>query len=442
MLFEELLAAAEVPELLQEFLTYDQLFRMSEPKRFQRSLTVKMPPLDMQQYQTGNHWCFEYYFNAKGNPSTTGLRHRGYVRFKKPKKSHAGKNTPLSKLPVEVDCMCPDYRYRWAWANHQRQAGPIGAKSLNQCINRAPRKTNPHGAPGLCKHILATRDYIYGLLSGFPPWVGDTQRLDRLTKRATRRWLNFDQEMDKARERDAKIAAAKARRNLGLPPEQQNRPIAAIPADEPPELPGEKPLKPVKPPKPGTALKPKKPAVKPAVKPATKPVGKMPTSPAQGLSPEQFLGRRFLKRESVDNTTNMKTLNLQEAKVIQNARKLVEELEDEIESGESPMGDEMGGDMGELPPPTGGDMPIEPPVSDDAIGASTEDNVALGLLREIRDLLAELAAEEAGEGGELPDLPPEGGEEGPHDGEEGADEEEGEEFKPGKRPMPVTAGME
>jgi len=433
MLFEELLKSPEVSKAIQEYLTYDALFRMSEPKRFNRSLSVKMPPLDMQQYQTSNHWVFEYYFNAKGNPSTTGLRHRGYVRFLKPKKTQAGKNTPVSKLPVEVDCMCPDYRYRWAWTNHQRQAGPIGPKSLNQCINRAPRKTNPHGAPGLCKHILATRDYIYGLLSGFPPGVGDTERLDALTKKATRRWLNFDQEMQKAREREAKIAASKARRNIGLPPEEQNKPIAAIPAEEPPELPAETPaapapLKPVRTAKRSTATKPARPTVK------------APAGPPQQLSPKDFLTRRFTKVESVDSTTNMKTLNLQESKVVLNAIKLVEELEDEIERGESPVG--VTDDAGEFPPPTGGDMPVEPPVSDSALGASTEDNVALSLLREIRDLLAEISNEEAGgpSEGEIPDLPPEGSEGGTPEGVE--DEEEGEQFKPGKRPMPVPSGAE
>lgn len=358
------------------------------------------------------------------------------MRFLKPKKTHAGKNTPISKLPVEVDCMCPDYRYRWAWTNHQRQAGPIGPKSLNQCINRAPRITNPHGAPGLCKHILATRDYIYGLLSGFPPGVGDTERLDALTKKATRRWLNFDQEMEKARVRDAKIAASKARRNVGLPPEQQNRPIAAIPAEEPPELPAKKPVvgapaKPVKPSKRGTAIKPAKPTVKPS----------KPLPHGAYTMPEQLLRPRNSEVVSVDSTTNMKTFNLQESKVVLNAHKLIEELEDEIETGESPVG--LDGGAGDFPPPEGGDMPIEPPVSDSAVGASTEDNVALSLLREIRDLLAELANEEAGEGGEAPELPPEGDEvEGGPGDDKGASEEEGEQFKPGKRPMPVSTGAE
>ncbi len=67
--------------------------------------------------------------------------------------------------------------------------------------------------------------------------------------------------------------------------------------------------------------------------------------------------------------------------------------------------------------------------------------MALSLLREIRDLLADIKGEEAGE---VPDLPgEEEGEEGtePEPGSEGDEELEGsDEFKPGKRPMPVPSG--
>jgi len=487
MRFQELMEAVESLELLQEYLTYDKLYRMSEPKRFYRSHFVRIPPMEVESYQTPNHWVFSYYFNAKSAPghSTTGLRHRGYVRFRKPKRSHKGKNTPLSQLPVEVDCMCPDYRYRWAWANHQKKAGPIGKNSLNQCIRRAPRKTNPQGLPGLCKHILATRDFIYGLLSGFPDDVGPTDRLDKLTAKATKRWLNFDAEMQKARQRDALIAAAKARRNIGLPPEQQNKLPNKLAVATPIELPGipmepwhKEPLSPQElkakygkapmPPQPPAAPKPPKApapplatppgqrgrgfAPAPPAKPTKKPAKPTPKAAAAAKKPapapakkkaapstmnkllrRQFLGNRFLKTEGVDSMTNMKTLlTLQEAKVVENARRLVVE-----------MGDELGGldDVGEMPPPSGADMPVEPPVSDSAVGASTQDNVALGLLREIRDLLADLAAAEAAEGGEAPELPEEGEELEP--GEGGEEDLAGdEEFRPGKRPMPVATGAE
>jgi hypothetical protein len=448
--FEQLMEAVEALALLED-MTYDQLFRMSDPKRFDRSLTVKMPPMEVEQFQSAGAYVFRYYFNAKGNPSTTGLRHRGFVQFKKPK-TKGRRNMPLSQLPVEVDCMCPDYRYRWAWANKQRRAGKIGPASLNQCINKAPRKTNPSGKPGLCKHILATRNYIYGLLSGLPDSMGPTDKLDKLTRQATKRWLNFDADMQKARERDAKIAAAKARRNVGVPPYEQNKLVNKLQAQEPPEIPepqlavppGQrgrgfppqppqppqppKPPKPPKPPSPPQSGKVRPPAGKPSTKPAPK-TGK--SNPKQGSKPTPKPGRGSRKVESVDMMT-MKTLTLQEAQVVGKARKLVEEMAEELGGI-----DDMGGGIGDMPPASGADMPAEPPVSDSAIGASTEDNVALGLLREIRDLLAEIAADDAmEEGGGAPELPPEE-EEGALPGEEGTGEDE---FKPGKRPMPVPSG--
>jgi hypothetical protein len=415
ILFEELARAYDVAVLLQEKLTYDQLFRMSEPKRWNRSLTVKMPPLEMQQFQTGHQWCFDYYFNAKAKPSTTGLRHRGMIRFIKPKDA-GKKNTPLSKLHVEIDCQCPDYRYRWAYMNHQRGAGPIGPDSLNQCINKAPKKTNPHGLSGMCKHILATRDYIYGQLTGFPEDLPDTEKLDRLTKRATKRWLNFDDEMRAAKERSAKIAMAKARRNIGVPPKDQNKPLAK-PAIEPaPPLPPDI-----------ETTEPAEPA---------KPTAQTPEIP--GVPPEQFMARRFLKTESVGSLANMKILNAQEGQTLAEALKIIEDIEDsfdEVEGPDEPM------DMGdEMPPPSGADMPIEPPVSDSAVGASTGDNVALGLLGEIRDLLAKLAANEGGEAETELEMPPEGETEQEMEKEEEKDEPKG--FRPGKRPMPQATGAE
>jgi hypothetical protein len=154
---------------LAERLTFDRLFRMSEPKRVIRSHKVKGPPLEIDSYQDAVY----YAYNFKSYPSTTGLRHRGYVKFLRPK--HGGQK-PLQHLDCIVDCTCPDYRYRWAWSNKQRGASRVGAQSLNQALNRAPRRTNPTSKPGLCKHILAAREYIYGLLSSFPNDEPDTVR--------------------------------------------------------------------------------------------------------------------------------------------------------------------------------------------------------------------------------------------------------------------------
>lgn len=477
LLFEDLLAATEL-EPLQEFLTYDELFKMSEPKRFQRSHHVHMPPMEIDQYQTPSHYIFAHYFNAKSDPghSTTHLRHRGYVKFKKPRDKRA---TPLSKMQVEVDCECPDYKYRWAWANKQKRAGKIGANSLNQCDNRAPIHTNPRGKPGLCKHLLATKDYIYGLLSAFPKTMGPSDRLDKLTQHATKRWLNFDAEMAAAKERDARIAAAKARRNVGLPPEDQNElpnALAAVEPPAPPEMPeppataAPEPPQPPQPPRPPRGPRPPRAPAAPLATPPGKRGRGMPPAPApkaglkkpayqptppgkrgrgfpaattkpkpaageiKGLTPGRFLGRRFLKTEGVDSMSNMKTaLTLQEAKPAKDAMRLLEGIEDEF--GDMPPTE----GEGDMPSPEGMDMPVEPPVSDSAVGASTEDNTALALLREIRDLIAALVGDEAEEGGEAPPIP----EEDELEPGEGADEGGlgGEEdFKPGKRPMPVPTG--
>lgn len=124
-------------------LTYDKLFKRSDPKRIWRSGQVRGPPLEIDSYKDAIY----HTFNFKSYPSTTGLRHRGYIKFERP--TH-GRPTPSEKLPVVVDCDCPDYRYRWAWSNKQRGASRIGSQSLNQAINRAPRKTNPNNKIGLC----------------------------------------------------------------------------------------------------------------------------------------------------------------------------------------------------------------------------------------------------------------------------------------------------
>ena len=69
---------------LAERMTFDKLFRVSDPKRVTRSFTVKGPPLEIDSYQDSIY----YAYNFKAQPSTTGLRHRGYVKFFKPR--HGG----------------------------------------------------------------------------------------------------------------------------------------------------------------------------------------------------------------------------------------------------------------------------------------------------------------------------------------------------------------
>jgi intein/homing endonuclease len=74
---------------------------------------------------------------------------------------------------------CPDYRYRWAWANKQRGSGRVGAQSFNQAWNKAPRITNPVGRPGACiakgERVATARGLIpvEEVVSGDKVWTLD-----------------------------------------------------------------------------------------------------------------------------------------------------------------------------------------------------------------------------------------------------------------------------
>lgn len=98
---------------------------------------------------------------------------------------------------------CPDYKFMWAWSNKQRGSSAVGPKSLNQAWNKAPKIKNPTGRPGLCKHLLALRNYVYGSAFKIGGGDGDAKsRLDKLVKFAKDRWINFSDHMAKARARE------------------------------------------------------------------------------------------------------------------------------------------------------------------------------------------------------------------------------------------------
>ena len=416
-----------------ERLTYDKLFRVSDPARVTRSLEVRGPPLEIDSYQDTVY----YAFNFKSYPSTTGLRHRGYIKFFKPK---SGKPMPLQHVECVVDCMCPDYKYRWAWANKQRGSSTVGPQSLNQAWNRAPRKTNPTGKPGLCKHILAARQYIYGLLATFPGDEPDTSdKLNQLTKIAQKRWTDFPGQMQAAKRREAEMRRRQALRNVvgpRVPPPPvpaAERPISTLNRRNVPEptkstgafrnvLPSKLPAGTIK--KPVTPAKPAKPA---APKAAPKPP-KLPKPLPHGAyglldsEQEQDFKNPLLECVVKSNGESMTT-------TLNEAIKLVEEMEtDEVSLAQTePL------------------EPSEPPVSDSAVGADTKEDTALELLRQMRDSLQQLATvlapqepvegeEGAPEGspeGAMPPEPPADEEEG---GEESPEEEEEEEI-PNRRPV-------
>jgi len=443
---------------LCERLTFDQLFRMSEPKRTLRALTVKGPPLEIDSYQDVVYYCFDF----KANPSTTGLRHKGYVKFFKPLNP---RSRPLQHLECLVDCTCPDYRYRWAWTNKQRGSGVVGTNSLNQAWNKAPRITNPAGRSGLCKHILAARSYIYGLIDTFPGDEPDTaEKLNKLTKYAKKRWTDFPGAMAAAKERDQEMARIRALRNIAgrlpePPPEIEPEEPLSVDArtDEPEERKpisttsfqnAQPPALPRKPDQPAQAplatLPGKRGRGFPAKEPAPKSQGGYGSKAEYDFYRRQGLGDSLMREienpimECVVNSNigkSMSDLKLKEA------IKLVQEMEDDIlDGGASP---EMPGDMG--PSDAEPLEPSEPPISDAAIGADTEGETALSLLTQMKELLTQIAMAVAppeegvpGEEGEMPpgaegmgDMPPEpmADEETPSEEFPEGDEEEEEDDK-------------
>jgi len=213
----EVLSTPMRPPVILERLTFHQLFQATDSGRVDRANTqVRGPALEVESVQDSNY----YYFNMKSFPSTTGLRHKGYIRFFKPRNASPRTYQPLEKQEVIVDCMCPDYKFRFAWANKQRQSGLVGPQSLNKAWNRAPRITNPTGRPSLCKHLAACKDYIYGARANYPGEAGTANVLNKLTRYATKRWLDISGAMAQGRERERAYRAGVATlRRTGERPE-------------------------------------------------------------------------------------------------------------------------------------------------------------------------------------------------------------------------------
>lgn len=404
--------------LIMERLSFDQLLRYSDPKRVARADTVRGPALKMTPAADSNYW----WFNFKSFPSTTGLRHKGFIRFIKPRGMvDPAERRPLEQVHCEVDCQCPDFKYRWAWSNKQRQASRVGANSLNQCINRAPRITNPTNRPGLCKHLLALRNFIYGQAFAMTGRTADpSDRMDKLVKHSQKRWLDFDGEVFKAREKERQRTSAM--NTLRRDPLRADGPVPQIPqrigdmpVPEPPAIDGD--LTDLEPAPASTPLEqiqqaienpPEEPPVDPASTPSTSPV---PPRTGGYASPAEFNYRRRIGDSSYQQRhATMKKL-LQEAH--RNMSAICEEDA----------------------------LPTEQAVSADPTASPLDQGPEDGLtvLCEIRDMLATLFAEEDPTAappddmaGALDGLPEPGPEEEPaaEPEAEGGDEFGGEEEDP------------
>lgn len=340
--------------LTERKMTFKQLMDYAEPRRVARSQTVRGGPLKIETFEDSVF----HTFNFKSFPSTTGKRHHGYIKFFKPRSPR-----PLEELECMVDCTCPDFKYRYAWAVKQRGSSVVGAQSMNRAWNRAPRQTNPTSRPGICKHIIRLKDYITGLTSdeAFGQGSPDTSSMMRtLMRYADNRWTDTPDEDQEARDREAAVQSTRLQRNRGQ-----------LPSNAPP--PGEPQVEPE-----GTVEEPEPP---PSANPTNPPNPTNQPNPTNGFTapeggavPPPRRRRRTGLGDSVDRSGMNKYAD---------AIKLCEELEADVKPSAP-----------ELTP-----------------GQGDESSEALELLRQIRDFLASMAGAEEGEGEEpLPGEDEEGGE--------------------------------
>lgn len=310
---------------------------------------------------------------------------------------------------------CHDFKYRFAWIVKQKGSSTVGARSMNQALNRAPRITNPTGKPGLCKHLLALKEYIYGLYSNFP----DSQRqftpqvMDKMVKYANNKWVNMDTELERARVRDQRAAAIRAARNRGqeMPP-----PI------ETDEVPDEVPA--------GVTSTPAAlPATTPAALPATTPSASATVPAAQMIQNQVRPETPSRRRPPGRNSTESLVLNPEKMKTTTkkpDTRKLSEQVTSQIAAATKLVED---CDLGTGTCALGAESPMDMPMA--ASPEAAEGSEALSLLRQIVDLLAKLSPDNPDAEADLdtdlnPDLDGEGGEGGDEGGEKPGNDPDGE----------------
>lgn len=145
--------------MLVEAMSFDELFRSTSVDRVSKSKKMRVRSLAGTANQDNEYWNFSY----KSDPIhiTTGRGYNGRISFEKDAYVKYGKsNRGMNEIMCKVDCNCPDYKYRWAYANYSKEAGEMGGGSLNTCNGGRPNKTNPKLRPSLCKHLASLRGYL------------------------------------------------------------------------------------------------------------------------------------------------------------------------------------------------------------------------------------------------------------------------------------------
>jgi hypothetical protein len=143
--------------LLTEKMSFKDLLNYVNQARKDKAKKMSVSSLTGTATSTSENWNFSY--KSDMSHSTTGKRFQGRITYENSDVAKSS-NASADDIFCSVDCQCPDYKYRWAYANNNKDAGPMGNDSLNQCNGNRPIQTNPYLTPGLCKHLVSLHDYL------------------------------------------------------------------------------------------------------------------------------------------------------------------------------------------------------------------------------------------------------------------------------------------
>lgn len=153
-----ILLKALLKDILSEVMSYRQLMSKTDGKRKDKGNRMRVRSLAGSASEDSEQWNFSYK-SALDHITTMGP-HEGRISFEKDAyKKYRGKRS-MDEVACRVDCSCPDYKYRWAYANNYNDAGDLGRDSLNQCNGQAPGVMNRQLKPSLCKHLVALSRYL------------------------------------------------------------------------------------------------------------------------------------------------------------------------------------------------------------------------------------------------------------------------------------------
>ena len=167
--------------------SFRDLLGHTDSLRRQRASTVRVASLPVSTDDSDKEtWNFSY----KSDPSTTGQRWNGYIKFVK---EDLDTKKSADDQPIHAFCSCPDFHYRW-----KHSAVTHGLLDKDQDPGAAPI-TNPRNKMSGCKHLVALSKYLQTKLQEMKEnYYGDMSFDEQLNTLVSRRdlVLEFNEDND------------------------------------------------------------------------------------------------------------------------------------------------------------------------------------------------------------------------------------------------------